>query len=63
MKTLLHHLVLLLLLYTGVVKAQINCQEQSMWCWAACVQSALGQAGVQQSQAQIVSRLTGWPQN
>ncbi|MGL5234764.1 MAG: papain-like cysteine protease family protein [Empedobacter falsenii] len=63
MKTLLHHLILPLLLYTGVAKAQINCQEQSMWCWAACVQSALGQAGVQQSQAQIVSRFTGWPQN
>ena len=39
-------------------------QEQPMWCWASCIQSSLGQANVNQSQAQIVSRLTGgWPQN
>ncbi|WP_262487588.1 papain-like cysteine protease family protein [Paenimyroides ummariense] len=56
--------MLVLLLYsTSQLKAQINCQEKSMWCWAACVQSALGQAGVQQTQSQIVSRLTGWPED
>ena len=44
-------------------KAQIKQQEASMWCWASCIQSALGQANLHQSQAQVVSRLTGWPQN
>lgn len=38
-------------------------QEKPMWCWASCIQSALGQANVVQTQSQIVSRLTGWPQN
>ena len=44
-------------------KSQIMTQEQPLWCWAACIQSVLWQANVQQSQSQIVSRLTGWPQN
>lgn len=43
--------------------AQINRQEQTMWCWASCIQSCLYQANVNQSQSTIVSRLTGWPQN
>ena len=51
------------LLCTRDVSAQIRQQEQSMWCWASCIQSALVQANVQVSQAQIVARLTGWPQN
>lgn len=42
---------------------QINRQENTMWCWAACVQSVLAQANVHQSQPQIVVRLTGTPQN
>lgn len=45
------------------VSSQISIQEQPMWCWASCIQSALWQANVQQSQPQIVARLTGWPQN
>jgi len=45
------------------IHAQIYRQEADMWCWASCIQSALGQAGVSQTQAQIVTRLTGWPQN
>ncbi|QPQ52645.1 hypothetical protein H3Z85_04110 [Chryseobacterium indologenes] len=61
MKTRL--LVLFLFCLIGITKAQIYCQEATMWCWAACIQSALGQAGVSQTQSQIVSRLTGWPQN
>ncbi len=56
-------IVLLCLFSLHTTKAQINCQEQSMWCWSACIQSALGQANVLQTQAQIVSRLTGYPQN
>jgi ABC-type bacteriocin/lantibiotic exporter with double-glycine peptidase domain len=44
-------------------KAQIRTQEQSMWCWASCIQSALGQAYVNVTQADVVSRLNGWPQN
>lgn len=43
--------------------AQISVQEQPNWCWASCIQSALWQANVKQSQAQIVSRLTGYPQD
>ncbi|WPP49746.1 cysteine peptidase family C39 domain-containing protein [Catalinimonas niigatensis] len=43
--------------------AQIRPQENSMWCWASCIQSALDQANVYQSQSQIVARLTGYPQN
>lgn len=43
--------------------AQIMQQEQSMWCWASCIQSALGQANLYQSQAQVVSKLVGWPEN
>lgn len=43
--------------------AQIQPQEQSMWCWASCIQSSLAQANYFQSQAQIVARLTGWPMN
>ncbi len=45
------------------VNAQIAVQEQPMWCWASCIQSAMWQANVVQSQSQIVSRLTGYPQN
>lgn len=48
---------------TSHLNAQIYTQEASMWCWASCIQSALGQANVNQSQSQIVARLTGWPQN
>lgn len=45
------------------LNAQIYPQEASMWCWASCIQSALGQANINQSQSQIVARLTEWPQN
>lgn len=51
------------LLITNTSQAQIRLQEASMWCWASCIQSVLEQANFQQSQAQIVTRLTGWPQN
>lgn len=57
-------IVIIILLFMSVtVNSQIIAQEQPMWCWAACIQSVLWQANVQQSQSQIVSRLTGWPQN
>jgi ABC-type bacteriocin/lantibiotic exporter with double-glycine peptidase domain len=55
--------IIIALLNSYQSKAQIYQQQAPMWCWAACIQSALGQANVNQTQAQIVSRLTGWPQN
>lgn len=63
MKKTLFLLTLALALFAGKATSQINRQEQSMWCWATCIQSALYQGNVQQSQSAIVSRLTGWPQN
>lgn len=56
-------LVSILLCFSFNVKSQIYTQEQPMWCWASCIQSALMQANVSQTQAQIVVRLAGWPQN
>lgn len=63
MKKALVLLTLALTLFAAKAHAQINRQEQSMWCWATCIQSSLYQGNVQQSQEAIVSRLTGWPQN
>ncbi len=63
MKKALVLLALALLIFAGKASSQINRQEQSMWCWATCIQSSLYQGNVQQSQAAIVSRLTGQPQN
>jgi hypothetical protein len=31
------------------------------WCWAACIQDVEAQAGIEESQSQIVSRLYGSP--
>lgn len=56
-------LVILLVLAFTQSYAQIQQQENTMWCWAACVQSVLAQANVHQSQTAIVARLTGSPQN
>ena len=58
-------LILLLVLGSCVasVQAQIGQQERDMWCWASCIQSALYQGNVNQSQTAIVSRLIGWPEN
>lgn len=59
--------LILILLFCSLgmsqLHAQIRPQENSMWCWASCIQSALDQANVHQSQSQIVARLTGYPQN
>lgn len=63
MKKIIIFLSLTLFLFAAKATAQINQQEQSMWCWATCIQSSLYQGNVDQSQAAIVSRLTGWPQN
>jgi len=46
-----------------MLNAQINKQQQTMWCWASCIQSSLYQANVHVPQVSVVSRLTGWPQN
>lgn len=54
---------LFLFLCVQSTRAQIYCQEQSMWCWAACIQSSLFQANVYDTQSNIVSRLEGWPRN
>ena len=56
-------IILLSFIFIQSSKAQIYQQEESMWCWASCIQSALSQANVRQNQAQIVARLTGWPEN
>jgi ABC-type bacteriocin/lantibiotic exporter with double-glycine peptidase domain len=56
-------ILLSLIILSFKVNAQISVQEQPMWCWASCIQSALWQANVVQSQSQIVSRLAGYPQN
>ena len=61
MKKLVLSFLISACLYSVNVNAQILRQEQSMWCLAACIQSALGQANVNQTQAQIVARLTGYP--
>ncbi|WP_170249843.1 papain-like cysteine protease family protein [Gillisia hiemivivida] len=53
----------LLVSLTSSIVAQMICQEQSMWCWAACIQSSLSQANVYKTQSDIVSRLVGWPQD
>lgn len=55
--------ILLLTLLSGRLFGQIQPQENSMWCWASCVQSVLAQANVNQTQSEIVARLTGVPQN
>lgn len=34
-------------------------QEQSQWCWAACIQMVLNNAGIPVTQSQIVYRLYG----
>lgn len=41
----------------------IQRQQRLNWCWAACIQGVLAQARVFQSQEQIATRLTGWPQD
>ena len=42
---------------------RVNRQRRRNWCWAACIEGVLNQAGIPQSQEQIAARLTGWPQD
>ncbi len=56
-------IIVILLFLNSVGKSQIQKQEQTMWCWASCIQSALYKGGVYQTQSQVVARLTGSPQN
>lgn len=63
LKRICYLLLLLFVFLTSEAQAQIRVQENTMWCWAACVQSVLAQADVSQTQTEIVSRLTGTPQN
>ncbi len=51
--------IYLLLSSTFALQAQIEQQEQPMWCWATCVQSCLSQVNIFQEQSKIVSNLTG----
>jgi ABC-type bacteriocin/lantibiotic exporter with double-glycine peptidase domain len=51
--------ICLLVSSTCGLQAQIEKQEQSMWCWATCVQSCLSQVNIYQEQSKIVSNLTG----
>jgi ABC-type bacteriocin/lantibiotic exporter with double-glycine peptidase domain len=41
----------------------IERQHQTAWCWASAIQEVLAEQGIEQSQEQIVARLTGWPRN
>lgn len=41
----------------------IEKQLATNWCWAASVQDVVAQAGYYESQPQVATRLTGWPQN
>jgi hypothetical protein len=55
-------LLILLSLAASRASAQsIQQQEQSSWCWAACVQDVEDQSGISESQTDIVSRLYGNP--
>lgn len=56
-------LILILILSSSKAISQIDCQKESMWCWAACIQSVMAQSNIYQSQDQIVSSLAGWPEN
>ena len=63
MKKSIIYTLILFLSISIQVNSQIKTQESSMWCWASCIQSALFQAIVNQSQSAIVARLAGYPQN
>ncbi|MDP3149292.1 MAG: papain-like cysteine protease family protein [Ignavibacteria bacterium] len=41
----------------------IERQQATNWCWVACVQDVVAQAGYYETQTQVAARLTGWPQN
>lgn len=59
-------LILILVLATSTLQplnAQIEQQRASNWCWAACIQSVLYQAGRYYTQEQIVATLDGWPRD
>lgn len=59
--------ILISIAFTLILTINLNAiriQEQSNWCWASSIQDVLYQArGQTYSQSQIVSILTGWPQN
>ncbi|MDL1968982.1 MAG: hypothetical protein LWW97_10685 [Deltaproteobacteria bacterium] len=53
-----------LLLSFSITNANAIQRQRAMnWCWAACVQDVLFQAGISQSQVQIAATLDGWPQD
>ena len=55
--------IILLVLFLSSVASAIERQQQDNWCWAACIQTCMQQAGRPVSQPEIVARLTGWVQN
>lgn len=56
------YIIALTLMFSSMASA-IEKQEQDNWCWAACIQSCMAQAGRPVSQFEIVARLTGWVAN
>ena len=62
MKKFILLIVLLLSIFISNLFA-IEVQERNNWCWASSIQDVIKQGGVNQSQSQIVTRLTGWPEN
>ena len=63
MKLLTVLITVVVFLTTLDVVAQIQHQEQGGWCWAACIQDVEQEAGLDEQQGDIVSRLYGSPQN
>jgi hypothetical protein len=55
--------VVTVILFFSTSASTIEMQRYSNWCWAASIQDVVAQAGYYESQDQVVSRLTGWPQN
>jgi hypothetical protein len=55
--------VCLFLFFFTTNACAIERQQAMNWCWAASVQDVAAQAGYYESQAQVASRLTGWPQD
>lgn len=51
------------LLFLSINVNAIEKQQAMNWCWAASVQDVVAQAGYYESQMQVSSRLTGWPQD
>lgn len=57
-------ILLILLLCLALTNANAIQRQRGMnWCWAACIQDLIYQAGGKISQAQIAATLDGWPRD